>query len=199
MPDLLYEIRDWDTRYENSRTRTMALMRWVPVPNRHDGEAYVELMSRRDGTQLLGAWLQVLQVASKCRPRGVLIQRHGEPHTAQTIARLSHGKSYIINKALTVLSHPAIGWVVPSLYVPDTSVTPSRQATSDGREGKGKEEKKPPNPRKRGDLLLRRFKRGGSAPEGHLTWDAFFASEAMSQNVSADVARDRWVAGREMG
>ena len=196
MPDA-YAIRDWADRYENSRTRTMTLMRWVPVPNRHDGEAYVELMSRRDGTQLLGAWLQILQVASKCKPRGVLIQRHGEAHTAETIARLAHGKHQIIGKALSVLSDPRIGWLTLGHHAPDTSVTPSRQATSDGREGKGKEEKKPPNPRKRGDLLLRRFKRGGSAPEGHLTWDAFFASEAMSQNVSADVARDRWVAERE--
>ena len=57
--------------------------------------------------------------------------------------------------------------------------------------------KKPPNPRKRGDILLRRFKKGQKPPEGHLTWDAFFASEAVSQNVSAEVARDRWVAERE--
>ena len=52
---------------------------------------------------------------------------------------------------------------------------------------------KPPNPLKRGNPLLRRLKRGGSAPDGHQSWDAFFGSLAQAQNCSAETARARWV------
>ena len=51
----------------------------------------------------------------------------------------------------------------------------------------------PPNPLKRGNPLLRRLKRGGSAPDGHQSWDAYFGSLAQAQNCSAETARARWV------
>ena len=104
---------------------------------------------------------------------------------------------------LGVLSE--IGWI--RLETGDTSPAPSadgapsdddRQKSTYGTERTdGTERDVPPNPLKRGDLLLRRFRRGGSPPDGHLTWDAYFADLARSGNCSAEVARDRWVAERE--
>jgi len=131
----LYSIQGWSTRYENSRTRTMAEMRWVPVPNKHDGEGFCALMERKDGTEVLGAWLLILQVASRCDPRGVLVQKHGEPHTPRTIARITRGSENAITTALDVLSHPPISWVIRACQEGDKDVTPAREGTDDGMEG----------------------------------------------------------------
>jgi hypothetical protein len=44
---MLYRIVDWDELFENSRTRQMKKMTWVPLPNKHDGDGYTELMTAR--------------------------------------------------------------------------------------------------------------------------------------------------------
>lgn len=54
----------------------------------------------------------------------------------------------------------------------------------------------PLTPRKRRDPLLRRFLRGGSPPDGHLSWSAFFGSMAQSLNISAEAATERWILER---
>ena len=74
MTDPLYFIVDWNIHFENNRTRELARMSWVPVPNKHDGDGYRELIhDHPNGTAHYGAWVTIVQVGSKCTPRGVLI------------------------------------------------------------------------------------------------------------------------------
>lgn len=107
----LYKIRDWNKHYENSRTRTMAVMRWVPVPNKHDGGGYIELVSGRDGSAMLGAWVAVLQVASKCTPRGILVRGNGNPHTSASLSAITRLSEDCIEKMLNKASSKDIGWI----------------------------------------------------------------------------------------
>ena len=100
----LYSIRNWNTIYENNRTRELKNMAWVPVPNSHDGDGYTELVSRKNGAALLGAWLVILQVASRCDPRGTLLRRGEKPHTADSLSRITRLPKEIIAEALIVCS-----------------------------------------------------------------------------------------------
>ena len=60
-------VKNWTDIYENNRTRELVDMKWVPVPNRHDGDGYNEIMDHPDGLAHFAAWILILQVASKCK------------------------------------------------------------------------------------------------------------------------------------
>ena len=69
-----YHVAGWSVNFENTRSRRVELLRWVPIPNTHDGEKYTRLIGRKDGAILFAAWILILQVASKCHPRGRLCE-----------------------------------------------------------------------------------------------------------------------------
>jgi len=99
---LIYSVADWQNRYENNRTRELKAMNWVPVPNSHDGDGYTQLVCRENGAAYLGAWLAILQVASKCDPRGTLLRDGGKPHDATSISRMTRLPVEIIQATLDV-------------------------------------------------------------------------------------------------
>jgi hypothetical protein len=64
MPPLL-RVRDWNTLYENSRSREIDRLKWFPVPNDLSADSYVELVAHEDGSAHLGVWIALLMVASR--------------------------------------------------------------------------------------------------------------------------------------
>lgn len=96
----LYRIRNWSDLFENNRTRELKHMAWVPVPNRHDGDGYTTLVSRKNGAAIYGAWMVILQVASRCDPRGTLLRAPQKPHDAASIARITRLPEADIQAAL---------------------------------------------------------------------------------------------------
>ena len=138
----LYRIKDWDAHFENSRTRQMDAMRWVPVPNKHDGDGLTALLDHRDAAAHYGAWHMILQVASKCRTRGTLLRDNGQPHDAKSLARMTRLPATVFEKVIPRLVGPDVAW----LEVVDAEGVVTR--TSPGRhpsdmqptiEGKGRE------------------------------------------------------------
>ncbi len=135
----LYKISEWTKQFENNRTRQLQKMDWIPVPNKHDGDGFTDLISRPDGPALYGAWILILQVASKCVPRGTLCRTISStsrtqvpdsdevvggaetqlsaggcglvtvPHTPATIARITRCPEELIKRALDVCQE--IGWI----------------------------------------------------------------------------------------
>lgn len=65
------KIRDWNLHYENSITRRVRNILYVPVPNKQ-GLGYHKLMHAKDGLMIYGAWTALLLLASRCTPRGDL-------------------------------------------------------------------------------------------------------------------------------
>ena len=106
-----YRIRDWEKMYENSRTRTMGEMRWVPIPNKHDGMGYIELVSGKHGAAMLGCWLALTQVASKCHPRGTLLRGTGKPHNAASISAITRLPVEDMQRLLDKASSNDVGWL----------------------------------------------------------------------------------------
>jgi hypothetical protein len=108
-----YRIRDWARNFENNRTRELKKMDWVPVPNKHDGDGFTELLDHENGMAHYGAWHLILQVASKCDPRGTLL-RDGAgggktPHTPHSLARITRGSAAVFGEAIGRLVN--IGWL----------------------------------------------------------------------------------------
>lgn len=140
---VIYRIKDWAKHFENNRTRELVKMAWVPVPNKHDGDGYTDLMSRENAMELYGAWHLILQVASKCDPRGTLSREGAVPHNAASIARVTRGNVRVIEKMLKVGCE--IGWI-EALDVITKEVTDSPAPSCDVTapsciEGKGMEGK----------------------------------------------------------
>jgi hypothetical protein len=144
-----YRIVDWDTLYENNRTRDMKAMQWVPVPIKHDGCGYLTLI-QKDGAARLGAWLAILQTAAKSHPRGTLLRNGRNPHTAETIALVSRLDVKIIQETLDACVDPSVEWIevvdvqgdkIQPAENPHPTAVKAQEPARKGREGKGREEK----------------------------------------------------------
>ena len=91
---MTYRIKNWDRHFENNRTRELKRMEWVPVPNRMDGAGYTDLVMHPNGAAHLGAWLAILEIASRRdkEERGSLPQEGAEiPQALARISRLPAG------------------------------------------------------------------------------------------------------------
>ena len=109
--EVLYQIRDWDLIYENAGTRKLKTLHWVPTPNKYDGEGFGRIFEELDGCALYGAWHLILQVASKCEPRGTLCRRDGTPLDARAISLKTKAPEAIIARALIFFS-TTVDWLL---------------------------------------------------------------------------------------
>lgn len=82
----LYKIRDWEIHFENNRSKAVENLRWVLIPNKHDGENFVTIIKSKHGAEIFAAWVLIIQVASKCHPRGTLMRGNCKPHTPATLS-----------------------------------------------------------------------------------------------------------------
>jgi hypothetical protein len=114
----LLKIADWDELYENSRTREMKRMKWVPVPCKFDGDGYTELVTRhKNGPAHYAAWMGLLLCAGRSELRGTLIRSNGKPHDTATISAMTKIPASLLDEALPRLIE--IGWIVSETDNPD--------------------------------------------------------------------------------
>jgi hypothetical protein len=108
---LLLKIARWDDLYENSRTRDMKRMQWVPVPCKFDGDGYIELVTRhKNGPGHYAAWMALLLAAARCDPRGTMLRSNGTPHDMATISAMTKIPKSLLEEALPRIIE--IGWIV---------------------------------------------------------------------------------------
>ena len=105
-----YRIKDWESHFENNRTRELSKLRFVIMPNKQDGDGYTELVEHPNGAAHLGAWCAIVQVASKCSPRGTLLREAGRPHDSGSLARQTRIRKEVFDEVLPRLTG-SIGWV----------------------------------------------------------------------------------------
>ena len=121
---MVYRIRDWKRIFENNRTRELKRMEWVPIPNKHDSDGFTALMEKPDAAALYGTWILLVQVASKCEPRGTLIRQPaglphspaglphspaGLPHSPATLSRIIRCPAELIQRAFEACID--VGWI----------------------------------------------------------------------------------------
>ncbi len=135
----LYEINRWGELFENNRSRTVKDLDWVSIPNRHDGENYTKLITHEDGAILFAAWNLLVQVASKCKIRGVLIKDDGKPHNSLSLSLKTRAQKAWFDKAFKFLEVET-DWLLVN-DVPDDYQHPVSLPSADCEEGKGREGK----------------------------------------------------------
>ncbi len=109
---MTYRIRDWNKHYENNRTRELKRMDWVPIPNRMDGLGYSTLVDHPNGAAHLGAWLAIVEIASRREERGTLPQEGAGlcgDGLAVALSRISRLPASLFLEVLPRLVE--IGWV----------------------------------------------------------------------------------------
>lgn len=110
MTQTTYRIRCWSEIFENSQSRQYQRLTWTPLPNKHDGKSYRRLISMPDGPALYGAWVLLVQVASKCPKRGVLADDDG-PLDAEDLSHKTGAPAELFAEAFEALTHPKIAWL----------------------------------------------------------------------------------------
>lgn len=108
---MTFRVKDWTGIYENNRSRELKKTDWVPVPNRMDGDGYTELMAHQNAAAHFGAWLAIIQIASKCEPRGTLLRDGARAHDASSLSRISRIPSEVFEEAIPRFLD--IGWLEP--------------------------------------------------------------------------------------
>jgi hypothetical protein len=135
-----YRIRNWAQNFENNRSKTVAKLSWVPVPNGHDGEGFAVIMAHKDAAEIFAAWILILQIASRCSERGVLIREGGRPHDSASLAMRTRASAKWFDKALPILVE--VGWVemfAVACQATDTQLTPACHPTDEERKKEGSE------------------------------------------------------------
>lgn len=139
----LYSINKWGELFENNRSRTVKFLDWVSIPNKHDGENYGKMITHKDGAVLFATWNLLVQVASKCKIRGVLIRDDGRPHDSTSLFLKTRAPKVWFDKALEWILAET-DWMlvkeVPEGYQEPVSLTSATHHHSD-EEGKGREGK----------------------------------------------------------
>ncbi len=143
--ELVLRVIDWDELFENNRTRALKTMGWVPIPNKHDGDGYTELIEHPSGPVHYACWVTIVQVASRCRPRGTLLRSIKHSHDSASLSRITRIPVDFFDEAIPRLI--TIAWLerIPLLDIDldaerqvDVRATSGRRhlAALKGREGK---------------------------------------------------------------
>lgn len=118
----MWRIVDWNQHYENAKSREVGQARWVPVPNKQDGDGYLTLLRHADGPAHYGCFIAIVLLASKCPIRGELRRTNGLPHTVETIAEKTHMSAALVHATLSRCQAEEVDWIE---WVDDPADEPS--------------------------------------------------------------------------
>lgn len=115
MPQL-YQINDWASVYENSKSKTIRSPSWCPIPNKQDGLGYGLIMLEDDGAAIYGAFVSIVLMCSKqtVTRQGYLSDTglpDGRPLSAKELSVKTKIPHEVIKRMLDVTSCESIGWV----------------------------------------------------------------------------------------
>ena len=141
-----YQIADWNTTFENDRSRTRDKCSFVCVPNKQHGMGFCRIMSEPDGASIYGIWHMILGACSQqSLPRDGWLTDDGEsagsPWGVEDLSLKFRRPQSEIERALQVLTSERIAWVVshsPSTHAKVTAKSPPSHL--EGKEGKERRE-----------------------------------------------------------
>lgn len=105
-----YRIKNWNQVFENSESRKLKNLNWVPLPNSWEGLGYARVTKHKNAVTIMAAWPLVIQIGSKCPQRG-LLAKVDAPLSVEDMADLTRMPAQIFDRALEALVDPLIGWV----------------------------------------------------------------------------------------
>ncbi len=105
-----YRIKNWDEHFELAQSRPYKNLSWVKFPNRHDGKGFRRVSMHHRNSDLFTAWILIVQVASKMKVRGLLVDDDG-PLTAEDLADKTGFAEDIFLLAFEELTKPRFRWL----------------------------------------------------------------------------------------
>lgn len=109
-----YHITDWDSVFEKSQSKRAKNHHWVAMPLKHDGSGFRRITIQPNATDLFCAWCLIVQVAAKCKVRGVLADSNGTPLDSEDLAIKTGFPVAIFDTAFEFFSSEKIGWLARS-------------------------------------------------------------------------------------
>jgi len=106
----MYKIKNWDSIYENSESKKYKKLSWVAVPNKHEGKGWGRMVAQKNNIHLFCGWNLIVQIASKCNPRGSLVD-DGKALTAEDMAFMTGFPESLFKVCLNWFSDPKIAWL----------------------------------------------------------------------------------------
>lgn len=147
MPSPTYAVKNWSAHFETAETRKLKNLRWVPIPNKHDGLGYRRVAAQTNAAELFAAWILILEVCSKGPPeqRGHLL-REQDALGANHLAMMTGFPADMFQRALEFFSSPQQGWLIvegqgetKSPVVPADAPAFAGSSPAEWKEGKGME------------------------------------------------------------
>jgi hypothetical protein len=111
-------IAEWDKHFETHDSRKLKRLTWVSIPNDVGDVRYRILVDHQDGAAHFGAWVTIVEIASICKERGVLIDG-GVSLTARHLSLKSGIPEQVFAAAIPRLVE--LGWLEESPDVPAES------------------------------------------------------------------------------
>ncbi len=105
-----YRIKNWDENFEIAQSRVYKRLSWVAIPNKHDGKSFRRIAKHPKADSIFAAWVLIVQVASKQKRRGLLMDEEG-PLTPEDLSDQTGFPEEIFKLAFSVLSESRIGWL----------------------------------------------------------------------------------------
>lgn len=153
-----YQINDWDTHFENDRSRQREKCSFVCVPNKQHGMGFARIIAEPDGAAIYGIWCLILGACSQQKKRDGWLTDNGEskgsPWGAEDLSLKFRRPKEEIQRALDFISSERVGWIQiyndeksPSTHRAVTSKSPPtdperNERTNETKETKGTEEKR---------------------------------------------------------
>jgi hypothetical protein len=106
----LYHVRDWSAHFESSGTKKYRRLYSVTIPNKHEGKGYSRLTRLDEPLALFGAFILIVELASKAPARGYLCDEDG-PWTPEEMAELTRMPEVPFVRALSELTTERIDWL----------------------------------------------------------------------------------------
>ena len=128
-----YHIIQWATEHETAESRKWKLLKWTPMPNKHEGLGYRQITRSKYRDSLYAGWKLICEVSSKNpgRDRGWLI-RDGRPMTADDLALVTGFTKKTFEMALDFFCQSEIGWLELADYVVEPELNLSRPGATPG-------------------------------------------------------------------
>jgi len=157
----MLRIVDWEKNFENNRTREIKRLSWVPMPNKMDGSGYCAIMADKNSVEIFACWVAIVEVASRCDPRGSLLRggKNGpQPLDSASLSLITRLPERAFNVAIPKLKE--IGWLEEisqeGAGLPqESAASPQESASYQNRTEQNRTEQKelPPSPLKGGAAL----------------------------------------------
>ena len=108
-------IAKWNEAFENSNSRKLKRMEWVPMPTDLIGSTGYNLMLdefESEAPSIYGAWSALVAIASQCSTRGTLADGQGNPLKISHLSRKSGFPAETFERLIEWATSKEVSWLI---------------------------------------------------------------------------------------